>query len=221
MFRIISGFLRDYRQEVIYETDRYEIYKVSKKFIVGDQGESGLHKRLWVKFDNSYEFEKLTGLIFNTEWQQYGAAKNQRNELSYSILNLRLLSRVGPDGSQINQIVFSMVQRMGVIVDSGIVKGYYNPRGQEAPPKNGMEVQGGCTLIFDLDSLDLKYAINKPLFVPKELDNNNRVVNQERVMRQYHYQTEDLPLGVSEFSSYFEGSFQGQYGEPFALLHKH
>ena len=221
MFRIISEFLRDYREEVIYKTDRFEIYKVSRKFIVGDQGDSGLHGRLWFKFDNSYEFEKLTGLIFNTEWQQYGAAKNQRDELSYSILNLRLLSRVGPDGSQINQIVFSMVQRMGVIIESGTVKGYYSPRGQEAPPPNGMEVQGGCTLIFDLDSLDLKYAINKPLFVPKELDNHHRVVNHDRIMRQYEYQNEQLPLGISEFSLYFENSFQGQYGEPFSLLHKH
>jgi hypothetical protein len=222
MFGVITSFLDEYRKEVTNKTDRQEIYTISRAFIAGGENNRGLHNRLWDKFDNSYEFEKLTGLIFNTDFKKGKAGYEGPNEkLSFQVLNLRLVSRTGPDGNQTNQIIFNMVQRIGIVFENGEIKEFYKPKHGVKNPKNGFEMQGGCTLIFDLDSLNLEYAIAKPLLIPEKLDEMNRTIHLDRIKRQHKYQTEELPLTISEFSLYFEEAFNGQYGEPFALLHKH
>ena len=218
---IITNFLNDYRSEVMNKTDRYEIYTISKSFIAGGTSGKGLHSRLNIKFANSYQFEKLTGLIFDQDFKDDKVGYELNERLNYQVLNLRLVSRVGPEGNQTNQIIFNLVQRIGVIFQKGEIQGYYKPQSSDKPPKGGMEVLGGSTLIFDLDSLKLEYAITKPLLVPEDLDDKRRTFNVERIKRQYKYQKEQLPLSISEFSLYFEEAFNGQYGEPFALLHKH
>src|SRR5262249_16330940 len=67
---IIAEFLREYREAVIYETNRENIHKTSRKFIsgTGTRSQEGLHQRLWLKFDNWPEFEALTGLVFSRDW---------------------------------------------------------------------------------------------------------------------------------------------------------
>lgn len=234
MLSVISEFLNEYRSEVMNKTDRHEIYSISRSFIGGSRNSKGLHNRLWHKFDNSYEFEKITGLIFNTDFKKGKGGYDDGDKVPYQILNLRLVSRVGPDGNQTNQIIFSMVQRIGVVYENGVIREYYRPskkdnttqdvnfeKSERKITKNRFEVVGGCTLIFDLDTLNLKYAISKPLLIPERLDDMSREINMDRVKRQFKYQTEELPRSISEFSLYFEEVFNGQYGEPFALLHKH
>ena len=234
MFSVISKFLERYRREVMNVTDRHAIYKISRSFIGGSSNTNGLHKNLGDKFDNNFEFEKLTGLIFNSDFQQGKKGYAKDKPMSYQVLNLRLVSRVGPDGNQTNQIIFSMVQRVGVIYQNGEIKEYYKParsketatnagyeKSDKKVTKNRFEVVGGCTLIFDLDSLNLKYAISKPLLNPAQLDKEKREIHMDRVRKQFEYQTEVLPASMSEFNLYFEEAFDGHFGEPFALLHKH
>ena len=157
IFNGITNFLRDYRDHVIYVTDRQAIYDKSKDFLGGNEkkGIKGLHKHVFFKFEQNYlEFEKLTGLVFNSNWPKFGVrttAKYGENieGPSFRVQNLRLVSRTGPTGSQINYIVFSLVQRAGVIVQDDQFKGTYVP-GDDEPPKGGFEFYGGCTMIFDL-----------------------------------------------------------------------
>ncbi len=234
MLAVISEFLNQYRHEIMNVTDRQSIYNISRSFIGGSSNQKGLHNRLWSKFDNSFEFEKLTGLIFNSDFQQDKEGYDRNEHMSFQVLNLRLVSRVGPDGNQTNQIIFSMVQRVGVVYQHGEIKEYYKParsrdtstdsgyeKSDRKVTKNRFEVVGGCTLIFDLDTLNLKYAISKPLLNPAELDQQCREINMDRVRKQFEYQTEVLPASMSEFNLYFEEAFDGHFGEPFALLHKH
>ena len=97
-----------------------------------------------MKLDNSFEFEKLSGLVFNKDWKKFGVrAAAGRPGPSFQILNLRLVSRVGPDGDQINQIVFGLIQRMGVICENGTFKKHYTPDDSKDPPPGGFEVHGG------------------------------------------------------------------------------
>jgi NAD(P)-dependent dehydrogenase (short-subunit alcohol dehydrogenase family) len=70
--------------------------------------------------------EKLTGLVFN--WDKFDFGESVvRDRPSFQVQNLRLVSRVGPDSKQINQIVFGLVQRVGVVVRGGKFVRYYDP----------------------------------------------------------------------------------------------
>ena len=227
LLEIIVTFLREYRENVIYETDRKKIYDISRDYIAGASQKLGLHKRLKLKFDDSFEFEKLSGLVFNRRWQTFGVRDSTRTGgPAYQILNLRLASRVGPDGNQINQIIFGLVQWLGVIFKGGEYVPTVthlptlSPNEFKAPPAGSFEVQGGCTLIFDLDSVTLKYAISKPLLQPEALDERKRELNIDRIDRQYRYQTEELPLCMSQVGQYFGAGADGYFDEPFALLHQ-
>ena len=235
---VMSEFLRDYRDVIAYKTKREEIFKISQLFITGGKGLAelqtntgkkdlkGLHKRISYDFDDCAEFEKLTGIVFNSNWKDYGvrtsaAYMDNAKGPSIQILNLRAVSRGGPTGKSINQIVFSMVQRAGVIVKDGEFTGSFVPEDGIEFPKNGFEFRGGCTLIFDLDSMKLRYAISKPLIVLDGDDPETRKIDSKRVEKQYRYQYDEGLLSMSEYSKYFSPDLNNIWNEPFAILHTH
>ncbi len=218
---ILVDFMKDYRKRLLFETDRKKIFDLTKTYIRGNSAITGLHPRLKTKLRKTYEFEKLTGLIFN--WDRFDFGNTVRKERpTFEIQNLRVVSRAGPDGKQSNQIVFGIIQKMGVVIRDGKFVRYYDPK-QEKKPAGGVEVQGGSTLIFDLDSEDvqLKYAISKPLFEPKKFDTGKSRVPSERIFRQKEYQTDVLPLTLSEFTSYFGFGSDNRFGHMFSFLHNH
>jgi len=226
----ISKFLMAYRAAVMYETDRKKIYDLSKEYMGGTNvpSDQSLHKRIFLKFEDSFEFEKLTGLVFSSNWPQagirtssaYGEIDGSNNGPSFQVQNLRLVSRVGPNNNQINEIIFSLIQRSGVIVTNGEFNGHYIPDVDTTPP-DGFELWGGCTLIFDLDSTTLKYAIARPLLDPDMLAKKIRQIDRTRAENQYHYQHDDTVMGLSEYSKYFGIGLNSILNEPFALLHQH
>ena len=59
---------------------------------------------------------------------------------------MRPVRRRGPNGEEINQVVLCITQRRSLTVDGERVG-----------------LHGGCTLILDLDTLALRYAIGKPI----------------------------------------------------------
>ncbi|MDB4777851.1 hypothetical protein OAG68_00175 [bacterium] len=217
---ILVRFLRDYRERLLYETDRKKIFDLTRMYIRGGGGVTGLHSRLKSKFKGTYQFEKLTGLVFN--WQKFNFGDSVVKEKpSFQVQNLRVVSRVGPDGKQLNQIVFSLIQRIGVVIKNGKFVRYYDPKNEDQP-QGGVEVQGGSTLIFDLDSenVRLRYAISKPLFEPKQSDTGPRTPSQ-RVLNQHRFQTEDLPMSISEYAKYFGVGHDNRFGHMFSILHNH
>jgi hypothetical protein len=189
-----------------------------------------LHYKLSNKFSNSSYFGRITGLAFNERFEQLGIRKSSKfNSPSFQIQNLRLVSRVGPDGNQINQVVFSIVQRSGIIFKKGEPIKYFEPpdyygetlADPELLPEGGFEFAGGCTLIFDLDTLKLKYAISKPLVSFDENDPTDTVsIDEKRAKEQYKFQHGDDINGFNDFSCYF-GSGINRQAEPFAFLHHH
>ena len=228
IFNGISDFLREYRNEVIYKSDREEIFNISKKYIQNKKTDSNivmsLHNRIFL-LDNSQEFEKLTGIIFSRNWTSFGVRTsnyylNNQEGPSIQIQNLRLVDRVGPGGKQINQIVMSLIQRCGVIMKDGICCGSFVPTNDSSnKPENGYEFRGGCTLIFDLDTLCLKYAISKPLIDIEKWDNDPQI-DKTRMEKQYNYQNDSESLRANEFQSYFNMGYNLPISEPFALLHQ-
>jgi hypothetical protein len=230
LFTIIGQFLKDYRSAVMYLTDREEIYNVSKEYIGGFNVPSdlSLHKRIYMKFEDSSEFESLTGLVFSRNWDnlgirtsdKYGDIEGSNLGPSFQISNLRMVSRVGPDNNQINQIIFSLIQRSGVIVENDVYKGHYQPDTVPTPP-GGFELWGGCTLIFDLDTLSLKYAIARPLLDSRPAPDGSKQIDRARIEKQYNYQNDVNMLGLSEYSRSLGIQLNSPLNEPFSLLHQH
>jgi hypothetical protein len=226
LFRILADFLREYRNRIMYELDRKEIYRISCEFMGGQDvpGDLSLYKRIFLKFEESPDFERLTGLVFGRDWRKLGIRTSGaygKGRPSFSVENLRLVSRVGPDGNQINQIVFSLVQRAGVQLKDGKVVGYYVPRDNEDPRKGRMQIRGGCTLIFDLDTLKLKYAIAKPLLDLSTAPRQPRQLDAARIAKQAAYQNDGDLMAASEYSKFFGQSLASLINEPFAFLHHH
>jgi len=226
LFDIIGHFLRDYRNEVIYENNRRSIYEIARKYIGGTDKIKGLHQRIFFKFEDSTEFEKLTGLVFNPRWEQFGIKTsrtydNKSPGPSFKIQNLRIITRTGPNGNQINQIVFSLIQRAGMIIENDELKNTYVPNDKESSPKGGFEFFGGCTMIFDLDTLVLKYAITKPILCPDKLSIGLQALNESRILKQHRYQTDEGLLSLREQSLYFGVGLKNYFNEPFAFLHSH
>lgn len=222
LFGVITNFLRDYRTEIMYENDRQEIYNISRKYMGGNDS-LGLHKRMSIKFEDSIEFEELTGIVFSQKWRQLGirtssAYAGKMKGPKFEIQNLRLVSRVGPDNNQTNQIIFSIIQRSGVIADENGFKGHYIPE-DDITPENGFELWGGCTLIFDLDTLKLKYSITKPLLDVSLLKKGIHEIDKKRIENQSNYESQ-MEMYISEHDHYF-GSALKELNEPFAFLHQH
>ncbi|MBX7211125.1 MAG: hypothetical protein K1X78_22655 [Verrucomicrobiaceae bacterium] len=223
---IIAEFLRDFRSEVSYCMDRQQMFDISRCFSGGRSklnGKSilGLHARMLAKFDGSYDFQRLTRLAW-ADWGNVGVA-DSRDEYGprFAVQNLRLVSRAAPNGDQVNNIVFSIVQRAGVKIKNGTIEPHVLKDG-EADDDDSMIFRGGCTFVFDLDTLDLKYVISKPLLGPQpESGRHAPQLDEDRVRAQYEYQFETGPNAMSEFRQYFDTGFARGLPEPFALLHQH
>jgi hypothetical protein len=72
--------------------------------------------------------------------------------------------------------------------------------------ENHIIFRGGCTLVFDLDSLQLRYAVKK--------DIDDRV----RMVRQYRY---EHGLMDDDDQTYFDSQTMNAMSGPFAFMHSH
>jgi hypothetical protein len=236
----INGFLKEYADEVKYKNNRVEIYNITKKYIRGEYNDTprgqvdiiqGLHRRIDVKFSRSEDFAKLTGLAFVENFSELGVQKSKRYKgPTFQIQNLRLVSRVGPHNNQVNHVIFSIYQKSGVRFFEEEFLGHYQPPLDPVPgedsdsafktPEHGFILRGGCTLIFDLDNMELKYAITKPLLNMEAIEQGVPMINMKRVESQYNFQYGEDDTGSNEFSLYF-GDGVNRITEPFAFLHQH
>ena len=120
-----------------------------------------------------------------------------------------------------NQAIITLGQRCGVKVvhdeeaDDYDISLFELGKGKEN--EDGCFIfRGGCTLIFDLNTLKLKHVISKPLIDMSNLSVRNKKyeLNKNRVIMQYR----------STFGDYAElTGLKGMRNmvEPFAHIHKH
>jgi hypothetical protein len=229
LFQVLIRFLKEFRGEIIYVRKREELFSITRDYIAGNYSKSpviqGLHRRIGNKFDNEIAFEKITGLVFNNNWTNYGIATSTAYNTtgpSFETQSLHVASRVGPDGNQSNQIIVSIVQRSGILVsekDGGVEVTCF-PADQQKKPEGGIILSGGCTLIFNLDTMELKYAISKPLLDAEALERNVHQICPTRSELLYRYYADGRDT-ESAFSAYFTLGKQFAGNEPFAFLHTH
>ncbi|MFL5746786.1 MAG: hypothetical protein ACJ751_19060 [Niastella sp.] len=231
-FNKLGEFLRGFKEKISYVKDRKKIFEITGAYISGTpyEGENiqGLHERLDAKFDGSREFEKLTGLKFSLDWKAVGVRTSDFSQgPTYQVHSLKVANRVGPEGNIINQIVLSLIQKAGVRFTTDHVgvfqdeKVFFHPfplPDNEERPANMFEIKGGCTLIFDLDSLRLKYCISKPLLSKRDLLSGRYLLDPERVQSHYDFLFGDSDNDV--YGRYFSEFSDKSSNEPFAFLHR-
>ena len=227
LFSDINDFLRGYADKIKYTKDRKKIYDLTREYIRGApaEGSEGLHMRMNIVFADSPNFSPITGLVFDTLATNLGiATSHDHSKPSFEIQNMRLVNRVGPDGTQINQVIFSIVQRCGVVMENGKFDHHFVPGRDPLPATNGngvtqaFEFRGGCTLIFDLNTSKLKYIISKPLLDMQSI--GILQIDQARVKRQFEYLYGKDGTEQNEYALYF-GENTHNLSEPFCFLHQH
>jgi hypothetical protein len=150
------------------------------------------------------KFEDATGLYFHKPNENEKLLKEMaerdkllkglgvyRGKYLFEVHSFRGAQRVAPDGTPVNRVIVSITQKRKVKLD------------ETAPESEKFFFRGGCTLIFDLNTLQLKYLIKKPI------DNKDG-----RLTRQRAYRT-------GEGSASLRMTYFGppEKTEPFALLH--
>lgn len=211
---LFVNFLRDFKHDLGYSANRKEIFDITKDYIAGGGiARMGLHQRIDLKFIQSNggkRFSEITGLVFpgDQEGNKLGFAYSVQNKVRYQVGNVWLASRVTPDGNLVNHVVVTLLQKRGVIAtiknDRFSIKGYFVPD-EVKIPKDGFIFRGGCTLIFDLDKLCLKYAIRKS------------ITDEYRMEQQYRY-TKGL-LDETPAATYFDEQSLNALAGPFGFMH--
>lgn len=214
---IFIQFLRGFKERISYLTDRQKIHQITKEFISGGaMAKLGLHTRINIKFLQSKagsRFAELSGMLFATNQngcKEMGIDYSTPNSPSvYTVDNLWLASRVTPDDKTVNHVIITLGQRRGVnarIDGNGNFKidSFFQPS-QKTKNPTGFIFKGGCTLIFDLDSMKLKYAIKKD------------ISDMKRMEKQFRYSQDILNIGAS--ATYFNNQALAGISGPFAFLH--
>lgn len=223
----LTDFLRNFRNDITYVTDRKDIFELNRDYIAGRYDKEtekiyGLHRRLSKKFSELLDFEKITGLVFSEDFHGLGVEGSDAygaNPLrpSFEVHSLHFASRISPSGNQNNQVIVTLIQRASVELKKDQA-GNLTAVGNKG--KDAFELTGGCTLIFDLDSLSLKYAITKPLLDVEALTKGIHQINAGRALqlRKHRYGNKNI---MTAYNAYFAAAAGKSVGEPFAFLHTH
>lgn len=185
-FQPLADKLRGWVGQFAYLQTRRQTYKetddVSRK--VHDWIEIEGHAHLKV-------FSEIAGITF--EFGLPGLRGDKKKGIPrFQVNALRPARRVGPDGDSLNQLIISLIQTRIVPVSS---------EGETST----MKFRGGSTLILDLDTMQLKYAIRKS------------ISDNARLERYKQYRLGSAIEG-SPRATYFKRLTEAE--EPFALLHR-
>jgi len=214
--KIFVDFLREFSQEIGYETDRGKIHDITRKFITGSKEfKMGIHQRINLKFiqgPGGKRFSEISGLLFpgnEKDCKDLGLIFSRSTGAKFQIGNLWLAVRATPEGKIVRHVVITLLQKRGVIAsldhDRFSVTGYFTPNTGEIP-ENGFIFRGGCTLIFDLDALRLRYAVKK------DID------DIQRMEQQFRYSS-DLRNAESAHSLYLDNEEMASLSGPFSFMH--
>lgn len=151
---------------------------------------------------NQPEFEEITGLALAASCPFTDIKRGADGRPKFEVHSLRAARRVGPDGETLNQMVVSITQKRNVLLDE---TASVPSAGEDLQPET-FNFRGGCTLIFDLDTLKLRYAIKKS------------IADEQRLVRHRRYR--HASAGASLRATYFGGLSDGPLAEPFAIMHR-
>jgi hypothetical protein len=187
-FDMLASRLRGFPDRARYFSTREESFNKIEEM------RGYIHKIISEQIKDFSDFERLTGLAFSKGNLLPGLALGANQMPVFEIHSLRPAQRVGPDGDLLSQLVVAITQRRTVPIDPA------DPLGPT------FQFRGGCTLLLDLDSLNLRYRI------VKSIDDDLRMDRQRQYMQGN--------LSGSLRATYFAPFTPSAMYEPFALLHR-
>lgn len=145
------------------------------------------------------EFEKITGLVLSESSSLDGLRIGRSGTPGFEVHAIRPALRVSPTGDIHKQVIITITQRRLV------------PLNPDEPEGDKLNFRGGSTLILDLESMTLRYAITR------SIRNEGRL---ERVRKYRRDKAEnDLSLRATYFGAPATENGESPVREPFALLH--
>ncbi len=194
-------------------TDRQKIYQQAR------EGQQLLWN--WIVAPEGRPAARAAGLVLESEAPEAFSRHKDgdyRGMPRLEIHSVRPARRLGPDNQTVNELVIEMTQRR---------YGYYEPdrqaqadRAGSDPPPPDFYFRGGCTLLVDLETAKVRYAISKNIRSEARLERTRRFLTQEAASLRATY------LGDPR-QSYFRmatapgGALQGKLGlEFFGMLHR-
>ncbi|MBK6512912.1 MAG: hypothetical protein IPM79_15910 [Polyangiaceae bacterium] len=175
--------------EFVSLASRRDVYEQTRSL------SKGLHD--WIALEGRHalrEFGEIAGLKFDMDGTP-GLRPNPdaSGAARFQVQSVRPARRVGPDGDSLNQLIVTMMQTRDIEVD-----------GPGRRPFR-FKFRGGCTLVLDLDTMRLRYAIAKG------------IGDEERLARQTRFR-ENRMIEGSPAATYFR-HFDAD-AEPLAVLHR-
>ncbi|PYS69860.1 MAG: hypothetical protein DMF69_15480 [Acidobacteria bacterium] len=208
-FEPLAERLRSTANDFTYFKSRREVFDTTEK-IGGELND-------WIVSEGHQalkKFGKIAGITFEfnlpglrgstgkanaanmeTGLEESASGKNavKKGVPKFQIHSLRPARRVGPDGTALNQLIISLIQ-------SRDIKDKTHP-GEKS---STFKFRGGSTLVLDLDTMKLRYAITKD------------IADEARLER--HIQFRRGMIDGSPRATYFRHLRNA--AEPFALLHR-
>jgi hypothetical protein len=121
-------------------------------------------------------------------------SRGQGGRPKVEVHSVRPARRIGPDGQVIVELVVEITQKREELM-------------RPANPASGrFPFRGGCTLLIDLESGEIRYCVVK------------NILSETRLQRQREYM--DTPAALSLYATYFGRGRSQAAREPFALLHR-
>ncbi|HET7229019.1 MAG TPA: hypothetical protein VFJ16_03420 [Longimicrobium sp.] len=150
-------------------------------------------------------FGQLTGLCLSRKHVPLGLRTNKHGIPKLEVHSIRAARRVGPDGDLVNDVVVCITQRRKVLVnpDDPVPPGWYDDDERHDDDPEWFWFRGGCTLVLDLETHSLRYAVVK------------RIGSESRLRRQRLFKTGGELAGLR--ATYFGDPTRS--AEPFAFLH--
>jgi hypothetical protein len=179
--------LRSLLDGMRYAGSRQEIYEQAER------AQESLHQQLVLKPEAGlYAFARVCGLILDpAQNPKEGKIELDGNGIpKFEVHQFRTAFRARPDGTLMNYVTLTLTQRRRIQFRDG--SGEYDFR-------------GGATLILDLDTMNLRYCIRRPI------DDEGRRAAYEAYMR------EELPSSIR--MKFFSSGGLPTGFEPFAFLH--
>ncbi len=122
----------------------------------------------------------------------------------FEVHSVRPARRVGPDGDSRMDLVIEVTQKRRGYADPGLQADV--DRGKVEPLDPDFWFRGGCTILIDLDSREVRYAIGKGITSASRLDRQRRFLSGD--------------ADGSLAATYFGDPRVREDAEPFALLHR-
>lgn len=193
-FEPLANQLRNDVGNLAYLKNRREIYERTEAICA--------QLNLWIKsegYNALKEFSKIAGITFESDLK--GLRKKKGDAIpAFQIHSLRPARRVGPDGDTLNQLIISIIQTREISS-----KDENSPKASAKSKAQTVKFRGGSTLILDLDTMKLRYAITKD------------IADENRLNRHLEYQ-QSLMMDGSLKSTYFNKITNSV--EPFAMIHR-